>query len=65
MSKTFTFHMREFACCALRPFLPSPLAGRGRGWGYDAGRTLALSPLPNPPPQGGREKKLTHAVAHR
>ncbi len=51
---------------------PSPLGGEGRGGGW-AGATTGgssqpaapLTPLPNPPPQGGREQDgpcLTHAL---
>ena len=38
-----------------RKSAPLPLAGRGQGWGSVAHRILLLTPLPNPPPQGGRE----------
>jgi hypothetical protein len=38
---------------------PLPLAGRGWGWGSVFGATTAhlfTTPLPSPPPQGGREQ---------
>src|SRR5215831_15171941 len=38
---------------------PLPLVGRGGGWGSLFGATSVLhriTPLPNPPPQGGREQ---------
>src|ERR1700722_11133118 len=34
-----------------------PLVGEGGGEGYSRVRRLRLTPLPNPPPQGGREHK--------
>src|SRR5258708_1757356 len=42
----------SFPSCSLAPLL------RGEGWGEGLfGTVLAATPLPNPPPQGGREKK--------
>jgi hypothetical protein len=38
-----------------RRLLPSPLRGGGGGGGI-AGTELVATPLPNPPPQGGRER---------
>src|SRR5207248_5558457 len=38
-------------------FSPSPLAGKGRGGGE--GTCKHLTPHPNPPPQGGRERRKT------
>src|SRR5262249_57674793 len=37
---------------------PLPLVGRGwgRGWQLGAPRRTTTAPLPNPPPQGGREQ---------
>src|ERR1700678_2743508 len=43
---------------------PLPLVGRGRGWGALCGAPLCLhlsTPHPDPPPQGGREKKRSIA----
>src|SRR5712664_1339170 len=36
---------------------PLPLAGRGRGWGSPGTVLVATPPLPDPPPQGGREQE--------
>jgi hypothetical protein len=36
--------------------VPSPLEGEGQGGGYAACIELLHTPLPNPPPQGGREQ---------
>ena len=36
-------------------------AGRGRGWGSTS-TELGATPLPDPPPQGGREKKVRRAT---
>src|SRR4051812_29593134 len=44
--------------CQVRRWAPLPLVGRGRGWGSNSWVRSArqtLTPLPNPPPQGGRE----------
>ncbi len=37
-----------------RHIVPSPLVGEGQGGGWHSSE-LAATPLPNPPPQGGRE----------
>ncbi len=40
-----------------RPYFPRPLDGGGLGWGWGQCATAVpcCTPLPDPPPQGGRE----------
>ena len=38
------------------PSSPPPLAGEGQGGGMQKGSRVQAHPLPNPPPQGGREQ---------
>jgi len=42
---------------------PSPLEGEGQGGGSAAGSERGATPLPNPPPQGGREQTAHHGNA--
>ena len=43
---------------ALQHWVPSPLAGEGQGKGAKASTVPVLTPHPNLPPQGGKEKSL-------
>jgi hypothetical protein len=36
--------------------VPSPLVGEGQGGGWRQIRNSTITPLPTPPPQGGREQ---------
>jgi phosphomethylpyrimidine synthase len=45
--------------------VPSPLEGEGQGGGYSQPHAQVSTPLPNPPPQGGREQATasgTHPI---
>jgi hypothetical protein len=45
-------------------FFSLPLDGGGSGWGWCIASNVVDTPLPNPPPQGGRESisAITRAV---
>ncbi len=53
MSETFTFHMRKFARCVLRPFIPSPLRGGVGGGGTMRTELSLYPPSPTLPRKGG------------
>src|SRR5262245_22327376 len=41
--------------------VPSPLVGEGQGGGWPNTHAQVSTPLPNPPPQGGREREAVPA----
>jgi phosphomethylpyrimidine synthase len=51
-AKSFTAHHRPLRGLSV----PSPLAGEGQGGWSTRGLSAGATPLPNPPPQGGREQ---------
>ena len=53
MSDAFTFHVREFAFCAFRPLLPSPLRGGVGGGGTMRTELSLYPPSPTLPRKGG------------
>jgi tRNA pseudouridine32 synthase / 23S rRNA pseudouridine746 synthase len=50
------FSPAEFQSAAPAPHRPLPPCGGGTGMGVDTSAESAFTPLPNPPPQGGREQ---------
>ncbi|MGA9088354.1 MAG: phosphomethylpyrimidine synthase, partial [Bradyrhizobium sp.] len=51
-AKSFTAHHRPLRGLSV----PSPLVGEGKGGGSTRAVSAGATPLPNPPPQGGREQ---------
>jgi hypothetical protein len=56
MSGALQITMMPLHCDMPRHNVPSPLAGEGQGRGCSQTHELLTTPLPTPPPQGGREQ---------